>query len=172
MLTRFNEGLLHPLIHAGHGYELGIPGMIAEGQSTLHCCHISGTNLLQTGLAQACVHEAPASRLIPASLFKDTPTKQPQVNATKSLLDILARFITDPETSLKGPMDPMGMFRKCVDLYHQRIVEHVEAWSPDLSTNEGLQKALEEIAFLVNLMYAVPGLVSKEEGGFNADFFA
>lgn len=35
MLTRFGDGLLHPLIHTGYGFELGLPGMVAEGQSQL-----------------------------------------------------------------------------------------------------------------------------------------
>jgi hypothetical protein len=31
MLTRFCDGLLHPLIHAGYGVEFGLPGIFAEG---------------------------------------------------------------------------------------------------------------------------------------------
>lgn len=32
MLNRFMGGLVHPFIHAGHGFEFGIPGVLAEGQ--------------------------------------------------------------------------------------------------------------------------------------------
>lgn len=32
MLARFFSGLLHPLIHFGHGPEFGIPGLAAEGE--------------------------------------------------------------------------------------------------------------------------------------------
>lgn len=95
----------------------------------------------------------------------------PRANATKNALDILARFIDDPEVGFKAPPNVMTMYKDAVDLYSAKIVKHVEAWSPDLSTKEGLQKAVEEVVFLVNLIYAVPGLVSKEEGVFNADFF-
>jgi hypothetical protein len=31
MLDRFFSGLLHPFIHTAHGYEFGLPGIIAEG---------------------------------------------------------------------------------------------------------------------------------------------
>lgn len=32
MLARLFSGLLHPLIHFGHGPEFGLPGMAAEGK--------------------------------------------------------------------------------------------------------------------------------------------
>ncbi|KAF5347788.1 hypothetical protein D9756_010256 [Leucocoprinus leucothites] len=153
MLCRFDEGLLHPLIHVGYGFELGIPGMIAEG------------------LAQAAVHEAVGSPIIPASWFEKAP-KAPKGNATSSVLSILSRVITDPDIDYKMPPNPMGMFKDVVKQYSTKIVEYVEAWTPDVSTKEGLQKTLEEVIFFVNLTYAVPGLASKEEVSFNADFFA
>jgi hypothetical protein len=31
MLVRLLDGLIHPLIHVGYGYEFGVPGMIVEG---------------------------------------------------------------------------------------------------------------------------------------------
>lgn len=31
MLARFFSGLVHPLIHFGHGPEFGLPGLAAEG---------------------------------------------------------------------------------------------------------------------------------------------
>ncbi len=51
------------------------------------------------------------------------------------------------------------------------MLDHIESWSPDFSTKEGSQKALEEVAWTVTLMYAVAGLTRKEDGLFNADFF-
>ncbi len=39
MLDRFLSGLLHPMIHAGHGVEFNAPGMLAEGK--LHLGFIS-----------------------------------------------------------------------------------------------------------------------------------
>lgn len=32
MLDRFHSGLLHPLIHLGHGLEFGVLGQVAEGE--------------------------------------------------------------------------------------------------------------------------------------------
>ena len=31
MLDRFFSGLLHPFIHTAHGYEFGLPGIVAQG---------------------------------------------------------------------------------------------------------------------------------------------
>ncbi len=31
MLARFFSGLVHPMIHFGHGPEFGLPGLAAEG---------------------------------------------------------------------------------------------------------------------------------------------
>lgn len=31
MLSRFVSGLIHPMIHTGHGTEFGLPGMLVEG---------------------------------------------------------------------------------------------------------------------------------------------
>lgn len=31
MFSRFQAGLLHPLIHTGYGTEFNVPGMVAEG---------------------------------------------------------------------------------------------------------------------------------------------
>ncbi|KAJ3561719.1 hypothetical protein NP233_g10022 [Leucocoprinus birnbaumii] len=155
MLCRFDEGLLHPIIHAGYGFELGLPGLIAEAG--------------MLGLAQAAVHDIPASPLIPASWFEST-SKTHKAGSTPSVLNVLARVIAD--TNIAYTPNPTPGFTEVVSKYSAKLVEYVDTWSPDLSTKEGLQKALEEVVFFVNLIYAVPGLVSKEEGLFNADFFA
>lgn len=34
MFSRFMSGLVHSLIHVGHGLEFGLPGIIAEGRSS------------------------------------------------------------------------------------------------------------------------------------------
>lgn len=35
MLNRFFDGLIHPMIHAGYGFEFGLPGMVVEGRHAL-----------------------------------------------------------------------------------------------------------------------------------------
>lgn len=102
-------------------------------------------------------------------MFQDT-FKEPKPNATRSVLDILARFIADSDIRSEALTDPKNMYRDAVRIYGAKIVEHVEAWTPDLST-DNIRKTVEEVVFFVNLVYAVPGLVSEEEGIFNADFF-
>ncbi|KAF9525663.1 hypothetical protein CPB83DRAFT_896836 [Crepidotus variabilis] len=53
MLNRFLAGLLHPLIHTGHGAEFGLPGMLVEG------------------LAEAAVHKSNPGLLDSLHLFND-----------------------------------------------------------------------------------------------------
>lgn len=36
MLNRFLSGLLHPMIHAGHGMEFGLPGLVVESEVLSH----------------------------------------------------------------------------------------------------------------------------------------
>lgn len=63
------------------------------------------------------------------------------------------------------------MYRSSVKRSGGKVLNHIESWSPDFSTEQGSQKALEEVAWAVTLMYAVAGLTREEEGLFNADFF-
>lgn len=65
----------------------------------------------------------------------------------------------------------MLMYTQTIRQHGQHILKHVNTWTPDLSTTEGLQRALEEVAWIVTLIYAVCGFTNKDEGTFNADFF-
>ncbi|KXN91291.1 Oxidoreductase AflY [Leucoagaricus sp. SymC.cos] len=152
MLNRFNGGLVHPLIHVGYGFELGLPGMIAEG------------------LAQAAVHAASASAVIPASWFKTSPGKD-RPNSTPSVLNVLARVLADPDIVGHDLKHPFVSFEDTLERHGDKLVEYVEAWSPDLSTQEGVQAALEEVVWLSTLLYAAPSMTTEEKGLFNADFF-
>ncbi|KXN91317.1 Oxidoreductase AflY [Leucoagaricus sp. SymC.cos] len=151
MLTRFNGGLLHPLIHTGYGFELGLPGIVAEG------------------LSQTSVSPAIGSELIPAHSFKETREVKP--NATKSVLDILARVIADPEIGLETQPDQDRMYEAAVEKFAGKISKHVGAWTPELSSKEALRETLEEVVVFAVILYAVPGLTSRDKGDFTADFF-
>ncbi|XP_006457260.1 hypothetical protein AGABI2DRAFT_212589 [Agaricus bisporus var. bisporus H97] len=154
MLARLLDGLIHPLIHVGYGYEFGVPGMIVEG------------------LSQAAVHGATSTPILPPSLWKEPSSITQDIpNSTSNLLNILARIIADPE--IAPTQGDQAMYQEIVKTYSSPILKHVNSWMIDVSTKEGLRKILEEIAWFVSLIYAVPGYTTKseEDGTFNADFF-
>jgi len=151
MLNRFCAGLLHPMIQLGYGCEFNVPGMIIEG------------------LGHTVAHSPSASVLTPESWFRGSIKAKP--NSTPSALNIFARVLADPEIPGIRSSDDVAFFKNSVQQFGDKVLGHIESWSPDLSTKEGLQKALEEVVWAVTLMYGVAGLSRKEDGLFNADFF-
>jgi hypothetical protein len=68
MLSRFFSGLLHPLIHFGHGPEFGLPGLAAEGEVSENPTPLSRTHAsyrTRYGLS----HEQYVRRFIPARVL-------------------------------------------------------------------------------------------------------
>ncbi len=124
---------------------------------------------MYTGFGHTVAHSPSASVLTPESWFRG-PIK-PKSNSTPSALNILARFLADPEIPGVGARDEAAMYTGSVQQFGEKVLGHIESWSPDFSTKEGSQKALEEVAWIVTLMYAVGGATSKEDGLLNADFF-
>jgi hypothetical protein len=136
---------------------------------------------LNIGLAQAAVHEADSSDLIPSRWF--TPPSiglisrfaqsvrisgnevKPDVHA----FSILSRILEDPE--LGGFTAPAGFeyqenfYPAVVQQFGKTLVKYVDQW-----TLEGdLEKKVQELIWTNALLYAVPGL--EPSGQFNADFF-
>jgi hypothetical protein len=169
MLARLLDGLIHPLIHVGYGYEFGVPGMIVEG---LRRCVLPENCSLKKqktkGLSQAAVHGATSTPVIPSSLWKEFPNDTPK--STSNLLTILARTIADNE--IAPTQNDQAVYSQIVQTYSPQILKQVNSWKIDISTKEGLKRVLEEIAWFVSLIYAVPGYTNtNHEGIFSADFF-
>ena len=122
------------------------------------------------GLAQTAVHGIVGSPLVHAHRFRNS-NGATKANSTSSVLSILSRVVADPEIILNSPPDLFNMYKDVIEKHGSRITAHLDAWTPNLSTEEGLNKTVEEVMFLICLIYAVPGLVSEKEGSFNADFF-
>ncbi|EKM75588.1 hypothetical protein AGABI1DRAFT_116306 [Agaricus bisporus var. burnettii JB137-S8] len=149
MLNRFMDGLLHPIIHCGQGYELGIPGLIAEG------------------LAQAAVHPGDSGPVVPASWWKGSDNKTH--DSTSSPLSVFSRILVDPEITWPEDAGAENMYRAALKKYSSHILKHVNAWK----YNEAdLPRVLEEIAWAVTLLYAVPGFPKKDTDVYNADFYS
>ncbi|KAF7763737.1 hypothetical protein Agabi119p4_8274 [Agaricus bisporus var. burnettii] len=147
MLSRFMDGVLHPIIQCGQGYEFGIPGVIAEG------------------LAQAAVHPGDSDLVIPASWWKVSKSKAH--NSTSSPLSILSRILGDPEMNWKERIGDELMYRAVLERHSSRILKHFNAWQYN---KEDIPRVLEEIVWVVTLMYAVAGYPKKDTDAFNADF--
>jgi hypothetical protein len=122
------------------------------------------------GLSQAAVHGAISAPIIPSHLWKQFPTETTPTS-TSNLLNILARTIADKEIIAPAQND-QALYSQIVQKYSSQILKHVDSWRIDVSTKEGLRKVLEEIAWFVSLIYAVPGDANKNhEEIFSADFF-
>jgi len=138
------------LIHLGYGCEFNLPGMVVEG------------------FGHTVAHSPSASVLTSESWFRG-PIKA-KSNSTPSALNILARVIADPD--IPGiTRDDSNMYDNSVQRFGEKVLSHIESWSPDFSTKEGSRTALEEVIWVVTLMYAVGGSTRKEDGLLNADFF-
>lgn len=122
-----------------------------------------------TGLGHTATHPPGPSVLIPESWFRGSIGVKP--NPTPSALNILARILADPGIPGFSGEDGGDMYETSVKRSGGKLLDHIESWSPDFSTKEGSQKALEEVAYAVTLMYGAAGLTQKEDGLFNADFF-
>ncbi|KAI5121366.1 hypothetical protein M0805_001179 [Coniferiporia weirii] len=178
MVNRLLSGVVHPLIHAGHGLEFGSPGMIAEG------------------ISMACAtHKTDFDELIPKTLFlnKEATALSSLVSAlslsgTKSKglhsFAIIARMLNDPELAPgtahtteahKGPAEGDGgegggfPLVEIIKNKGELIRKYAEEWSIDTSDKAGIHAKLEELFVLVTLLYGVVGLQEGKE--FKADFF-
>jgi hypothetical protein len=167
MLNRFLDGVIHPLIHCGYGYELGIPGMIVEGKLFA----LLGKFVFEQslGLAQAAVHPGESDAIIPLSAWKKSG--RGNSNSTSSLLSVFSRILADPEIPPPKATNDADMYPEAIRQYSSHILKHMNAWSFDASNKEELLKAVEEIAWVVTIMYGVCGFTSNDVNAFNADFF-
>ncbi|KAF8590606.1 hypothetical protein K439DRAFT_1611983 [Ramaria rubella] len=166
MLTRLLAGLVHPFIYVGHGLEFGQLGMVAEG------------------LAQAAVHSTPTSELLSRELLTQTssslsvattlarklslaPTETP-----KSIhpISLLARILQDPRLAPETPTrdDIERYFEDTVKTRGQIIREYAQAWDADVSSPGAVSQRVEELAWVVALLYGVGGC---RKDRFKADFF-
>jgi len=122
------------------------------------------------GLAQTAVHGIVGSPLVHAHRFRNSNGVTKAIS-TSSIFSILSRVAADPKIIFAPPPELLDMYKDVIEKHGSEIIAHLDAWIPNLSTEEGLNKTVEEVVFLICLIYAVPGLVSEKEGDFNADFF-
>lgn len=171
MLDRFLAGLLHPMIHFGHGAEFGVEGMAVEG------------------LAQTAVHRSSYSELFDASFFSTSePAKtasylstltsalslggstKPAPKKHTHAFTILARVLAD-ERLEAGKISKKESQTKFADMMGNAgdiIKEYASLWT--VSDNEKeIQERVEELAWFVAVIFGMGGW--KKDRDFRADFF-
>ncbi|KAF7416276.1 hypothetical protein PC9H_002541 [Pleurotus ostreatus] len=154
MLNRLMDSLYHPMIHIGYGLEFGLPGMLVEG------------------LAQAAIHQALWPAMTPPSLWAEgSPVKSSEYSSGQHIFDILADMAIDSNFARIVNPDPESM----AILYHTyfdhqvAVLAYAKRWVVDTASTADVQKKLEELVWLVTLIYGVGGW--KRDAGFEADFF-
>jgi len=166
MLDRFFAGLVHPLIHYGHGAEFGVPGMAVEG------------------LAWTAVHQPNAESLLPPEFFAPPTTdttisrlaqtlwiSSPPSNTSVHSFTILARLLKDSRFAPGVVVDADGDDKLVDTLKNQGnlLYDYAKQWDCDISTPDKLSSRIEELSWLAALTYGVGGWNTSR--GFLADFF-
>ncbi|KAF4565478.1 hypothetical protein EYR40_002447 [Pleurotus pulmonarius] len=151
MLNRLMDSLYHPMIHIGYGLEFGLPGMLVEG------------------LAQAAIHQALWPAMTPPSLWTDSYLVKP--SSGQHIFDILADMAADSRFARIVNPDPESMailYHAYYD-HHEVVLAYAKRWTVDTTSPIDIQRKLEELVWLVTLIYGVGGW--KKDVGFEADFF-
>lgn len=197
MLNRFLGGLVHPFIHAAYGAEFGVPGQLAEGPSLLAIVSIYvSSNCI--GLAQAAIHPAHQTELVPYSLWSSSGSGDSLLGKLASALSISGAPSSTPtprptfafhrtileDTSLAAAtaainaMD-LGFYEKAVAAVGDAITKHVTQWydtwlagaNTDAELEKRLEGMVEEVIVGNTLWYGVGGWDFRGENPINADFF-
>ncbi|KAL0062559.1 hypothetical protein AAF712_010598 [Marasmius tenuissimus] len=171
MLSRFLDGLLHPMIHTGYGVEFDLPGTVAEG------------------LAQTAVHKASSTAIVPPTAF--SADSMPSDGSLSSRLyqmtfgsknatagktsphafTTLARVLKDDKVK-PGDPDAKSMYVAALEESGEAIHKHVSEWAEfDPSDPEIVKRKVEELQWVNVLFYAIPGFEAAENKEFKADFF-
>ncbi|KAH8985107.1 hypothetical protein EDB92DRAFT_1884288 [Lactarius akahatsu] len=182
MLNRFLAGLIHPFIHLAYGLEFGIIGQVVEG------------------LAQAAVHGADQTELIPPSCFTNsaTDTIADLSNLAHSLeiagfgtgsapgkrpIFAFHRRIRDAAFSVELPTDPLLQYGAVVKSIGGAIYDLVREWTEEWLDGVGarggagaearLRDMVEEVVWGNVIWYGIGGWASRGTSGrgMNADFF-
>ncbi|THU98566.1 hypothetical protein K435DRAFT_777442 [Dendrothele bispora CBS 962.96] len=174
MLSRFVDGLVHPMIHVGYGTELGLPGMVIEG------------------LAQTAVHKPSTSPVMPPSIFTTKPVpstvsgltsrlhsltfKMPSANGDSDsdgthAFTILARILKDPELKIREESSEGGGFDHVMKKHAETLFKHAMDWDVDTSDPKKVERKIAELQWMNTLIYVLPGFKRGQGDKFHADFF-
>jgi hypothetical protein len=172
MLSRFIDGVLHPLIQCGHGLEFGLEGMLVEGLSLTAMHDVFIPSFLPPSLFVAQPSDSIGAMVNNfASLVLDSqssamPLKAPSGQDTHAF-SILARVLKDPSFTSKAPFNLNRQYAETLVAHGYKICEHVQKWTVDLSKPGEIERKMEECIWTSSVIYALGGW----RNGFTADFF-
>lgn len=100
-----------------------------------------------------------------------------QNNENVHALTILARVAADAKLTLPGDLDELNIVENTIADHADLIRDYAMQWTIDLSKPGELNRKVEELSWMVVVIYGVAGWTWAQqtkqgtEGPFNADFF-
>lgn len=172
MLSRFVDGIMHPLIHCGYGVEFGLKGMLSEGLAITALRDAHPLRFLPLSLSVAQVtSDVDETEAKLASLVLDDTSIIPNraaVGQETHAFSILARVLKDPSLAPNGPRQFILQYPDTLAAHEDKIRAYVDEWTIDLSIPGEIERKMEECVWTASVMYAVGGWSEKK---FTADFF-
>ena len=156
MLSRLVEGALHPPIHVGYGAEFSSIGISAEGQYLYSTVCDTGFESAVTGLAMTTVQSS-NSDLVPRAWFPDIISSVSTRGGNRTALSIVALVSCDPRFSRIQRVDEESIYSKRLTEHGSIIHDYVDMWKFDISTEEGIADAIEELSWANVRIYGVGG---------------
>ncbi|THU98567.1 hypothetical protein K435DRAFT_777443 [Dendrothele bispora CBS 962.96] len=182
MLSRFVDGLLHPMIHVGYGAELGLPGMIIEGMRLSILSNLVSETTRPAGLSQTAVHKPSTSPVIPPSMFTTKPVPSNVSGLTSRhasgdsdsngthAFTILARILKDPELKIREDSSE-GIFVHVMKNHAETLFKHAIDWDGDTSDPKKVERKIAELQWMNTLIYVLPGFKRGQGDKFHADLY-
>ena len=202
MLDRLLGGLVHPFIHVFYGFEFGILGQIAEGVLVPLTVRLTMLiTFLISGLAQAAIHKADQTEVIPPSYFATSPAPgNGLLSSFMSTLSLAApgsnhvllrekrptfafhrRIRDDPAFRVELPSGITQWYLTTVKAVGGAIHNLVQEWTAewlagirsDADAEVRLEGMVEEVVWGNVIWYGVGGWATRGDSGraINADFF-
>lgn len=173
MLSRFVDGVMHPLIHCGYGVEFGLKGMLSEGlaMTALQDAHARRFLPLSVPVPQVGPSDVDKAQANFASLVLDDTSmilNKSIIGQETHAFSILARVLKDPSLAPNGPRQFIAQYPDVLTTHEDKIRAHVDKWTIDSSIPGEIERKMEECIWTTSVMYAVGGW---RENGFTADFF-
>ncbi|KAG8881000.1 hypothetical protein FRB97_000245 [Tulasnella sp. 331] len=177
MLDRFVGGLLHPLIHAGHGAEFNVDGMLVEGLALMAVTKSSSKELypleffefdtpkLDTVAATSSSFVPRLASLTLGSGLSSSATASPSESSPSatqnhvSALNILKEISSDPSLAAGQACDK-DSDSKFNDTLRKKGVYIREKYTSRFTVGqgeEGIEKALEEVIWTAVMVYGLGG---------------
>ncbi|KAG1893872.1 uncharacterized protein F5891DRAFT_1131148 [Suillus fuscotomentosus] len=173
MLARFLGGLFHAFIHVGYGAELGIPGMVVEGEQRLALASVHSYEFLPSRLFEPSgttgVEEA-TTWLAALVLNTKTSTAPSQLEQPprNHAFSILAKIMQDSTFTPKEIKKHFNNFDGLMSEHGDTLWHYAEQWTIDPSQPGEIERKMEECIWTSTIIYTIGGW--NKDRSFTADF--